>query len=193
VETKQIVSSNSNVILTQQACGQCSGMSAASKRRALAFHISVRLCCMFLISKCRGKSDLCLCMTSGFKKRMPLGSADFRWILRPNTFKKWKSTLPRGILFLNPEVMHRPRSDSPLHSDIRKIQQVRTGKWIACARCLLAATMPERWPQACRVKNTFELLLTIFFVSTTTNSMKCLINWITLHTHVRFEQNPTLP
>ena len=23
--------------------------------------------------------------------------------------------------------------------------------------------------------------------------MKCLINWIPLHTHVRFEQNPTLP
>ena len=38
VETKQIVSSNSNVILTQQTCGQRSGMAAASKRRALAFY-----------------------------------------------------------------------------------------------------------------------------------------------------------
>jgi len=53
--------------------------------------------------------------------------------------------------------------------------------------------MPERWPQACRVKITFELLPTICFVSTTTNSMKRLINWIPLNTHVRFEQNPTLP
>jgi len=47
--------------------------------------------------------------------------------------------------------------------------------------------MPKRWPQVCRVKITFELLLTICFVSTTTNSMKYLVNWIPLNTHVRFE------
>jgi len=47
--------------------------------------------------------------------------------------------------------------------------------------------MPELWPQVCRVKITCELLLTICFVSTTTNSMKCLVNWIPLKTHVRFE------
>ena len=34
--------------------------------------------------------------------------------------------------------------------------------------------------------------LTICFVSTRTNSMKCLIDWILLNSHVRFEQNPTL-
>jgi len=52
---------------------------------------------------------------------------------------------------------------------------------------LLAVAMPERWPQVCRVKITFEIILTICFVSTTTNSMKCLVNWIPLNTHVRFE------
>jgi len=32
----------------------------------------------------------------------------------------------------------------------------------ANARRLYAAAMPERWPQVCRVKITFELLLTSF-------------------------------
>jgi len=44
----------------------------------------------------------------------------------------------------------------------------------------------EHWPQVCRVKITFELLLTNFSVFTTTNSMKYLVNWIPLNTHVRF-------
>ena len=43
VETKQIVSNNSNVILTRQTCGQRSGMAAANKRRALAFYFVVRI------------------------------------------------------------------------------------------------------------------------------------------------------
>jgi len=47
--------------------------------------------------------------------------------------------------------------------------------------------MPERWQQVCRVKITYELLLTICFVSTATNSIKCLVNWIALTMHVRFE------
>ena len=47
--------------------------------------------------------------------------------------------------------------------------------------------MPERCPQVCRVKIMFELLPTICFVSTTTNSMKYLVNWIPLNTQVFFE------
>ena len=78
VETKHIVSSKSNVILTRQTCGQRSGMAAASKHRALAFCFSVRICYLFLISKCRGESDLGLCMTLVLAKRMPLRSADFQ-------------------------------------------------------------------------------------------------------------------
>jgi len=51
--------------------------------------------------------------------------------------------------------------------------------------------MPERWPQVCRVKIMFGLLSNNWFVSTKMNSMKCLVNWIPLNTHVRF--NKTQP
>ena len=47
VETNQIASSNSNVILTRQTCGQRSRKAARGKRRALAFYFSVLICCMF--------------------------------------------------------------------------------------------------------------------------------------------------
>jgi len=66
---------------------------------------------------------------------------------------------------------------------------------------LLAAVMPEprHWPQVCRIKITFELLLTICFVFTTTNSMKCLetvFHWIRmfvwLNPTLRMKPNPTL-
>jgi len=87
VEVKQIVSSNSNVISTRQTCGQRSGMAEGSKRRELPVNISVRICYMFLISKCREESDLGLCMTSVLANSLPLRSADFRQILQPNTFK----------------------------------------------------------------------------------------------------------
>jgi len=80
VETKQIVSSNSNVILTRQTCGQRLGMAAGGKRRALAFYVSVRICYMFPMSQCRGESDLGLCMTSVLAKRMRLRSANFRFL-----------------------------------------------------------------------------------------------------------------
>ena len=40
VETKEIVSSYSNLILTRQTCGQRSGMAARGKHRALACYFS---------------------------------------------------------------------------------------------------------------------------------------------------------
>ena len=45
--------------------------------------------------------------------------------------------------------------------------------------------MLERWLQVCRVRITFTLLPTNCFVSTTTNSMKCIVNWIPLRIRVR--------
>jgi len=42
VETKQCASSNANVILTRQTCGQRWNMSAGSNHRALAFYFSVQ-------------------------------------------------------------------------------------------------------------------------------------------------------
>ena len=87
------------MILTRQTCVQRSGMAAASKRRALFFFCLVRICYMFLISKCRGESNLGLCMSSGLAKRMPLRSADFRRILRPNAFKNQKAALHYAVAF----------------------------------------------------------------------------------------------
>ena len=121
VETKQIVSSNSNVILTRQTCGQYSGMAAATKRWALAFYFPVQICYKFLISKCRGESDLSLCMSSVLAKRMPLRSAYFRLLKVFGCKIRQKSALRSGILFASTKAMHRPRSDSPLHFDIRNI------------------------------------------------------------------------
>ena len=105
VETKELFSRDSNVILTRQTCGQRSGMAAASKHRALAYSFSMRIFYMFPISKCREKSNLGLCMTSVLAKRMPLHSADFRRILRPNMFKNWNSALHSNILFASTEVI----------------------------------------------------------------------------------------
>jgi len=73
-------------MLTRPTCDQRSGLAAACKRQALAFYFPVRICYMFFISKCKGASDLGLCMTLGLVKRMPVRSANFWRILRPNTF-----------------------------------------------------------------------------------------------------------
>ena len=117
METKQIVGSNSNEILTRQTCGQSSGMAAGGKHRALAFYFSVRICCMFLMSKCRGESDLDLCMTSILSKRMPLRSADFRFL---NVFgrKIRRDTQPhlKGLLVLAEKTSFFKEFRSEFHS-----------------------------------------------------------------------------
>ena len=70
---------------------------------------------------------------------------------------------------------------------------VRKNKMLASRR-LLPAAMLECWPQVCRIKITFGLLLTDWFVSTKKNSMKCLVNWISLEFRVRSRntKNPNL-
>jgi len=85
VEMNRFYDSNSSVILTQQSCGHRSSRVAGSKRQAQAFYFSVRILYVFLISKCRGESDLGLCMSSVLAKRMYLHIADFWRILWPNT------------------------------------------------------------------------------------------------------------
>jgi len=110
---KKLVSSNSNVV-----CVQLSSMVAGSKRRALEFNFSIRICQMLQRSKCRVQSDLGLCTTSVIAVRMPMRGGDFRL---KNVFGcKIGQNLPRrdGILFASNEVVHRPRSHSPLHFDI---------------------------------------------------------------------------
>jgi len=80
-----------------------------------------------------------------------------------------------------------------LYISIGNLLQIFTGKWNDSTRRLLAAAKAERWPQVCHVKIMSEWLLTICFLFTITNLMKCLVNWISPNSNVRFEQNPTLP
>jgi len=54
----------------------------------------------------------------------------------------------------------------------------------ASAQRLPSADMLERWPQVCRLKIMFTSLSTNHFVSTATNAMKCLVNWIPLRIRV---------
>ena len=101
--------------------GQRSSRAAESKRRALGNYVSERICCMFLISKCRGDRDLGLCTTSVLAFGDPQRNGDFR---RKNVFRRRKNRiLPLRCGFPNtsPEVVHRPRSRSPLQFDIRNI------------------------------------------------------------------------
>jgi len=105
-------------------------------------YFSTRICYICLISKCRGKLDLSLCMTSVLarkestsfnstcredinshlmalfeKCRCEEATSDYKTCLAA----KFVQNLPilRGILFASNEVVHRPRSDSPLHFEIR--------------------------------------------------------------------------
>ena len=86
----------------------------------------------FPVLKCRGKSDLGLCMNSELARRMPLRSADFLFWNVFGCKNRRKSALHSGILFASPEVMHKPRSDSPLHFDTRNISQIRTAQNRVC-------------------------------------------------------------
>ena len=121
VKTNKMVRSNSNVILTRQTCGKRSSMVAGSKRRVLAFHFSVRILYVFLMSKCRGVSDLGLCTFLVITKRMQLRSGDFRF---KNTFYRIicrKLPLHNRTLFVSAGKVYKPRPDSPLHFDILDI------------------------------------------------------------------------
>jgi len=121
VETKRFIGSFLHVILTRQICGQRSIKTAESKRRALGSYFFERICYMFPMSKCRGDSDLGLCTTSGLVFGEPQRYDKIRFFLRQNTFFFQKSPLRLGSPNASPEVVHRPRSRSPLHFDIKNI------------------------------------------------------------------------
>ena len=61
VETKRLVSSFVNVILTLQTCAQRSSRASESKLWALGNYFSERICYMFPISKCTGDWDPGVC------------------------------------------------------------------------------------------------------------------------------------
>ena len=72
-----------------------------------------------------------------------------------------------------------------LHFGIKNKQQIHTEKSNASARYLPPAQNHERCPHVCRVKVTCTLLPTNSFIFTTTNSKKCLVNWIPLRIRIR--------
>ena len=121
VQTKPFVGSFVNVILTRQTCGQRSSRAAESKRQTMGNYFSERICYMFLLSKCRGDWDLGLCTTSGLALGEPQRNGKIRFFLRQNTFFPRILPLRCGSPNASTEVVHRPRSRSPLHFDIRNI------------------------------------------------------------------------
>ena len=121
VQTKRFVGSFVRMILTRQTCGQRSSRAAESKRRALGNYFSEQICYMFVISKCRGDQDLGLCTTSVLAFAEPQRNGKIRFFSRQNTFFFQILPLPCGSPNASTEVVHSPRSRSPLHFDIGNI------------------------------------------------------------------------
>ena len=121
VKTKRFVGSTVNVILTRQTCGQRSSRAVESKRRALGKYFSERICCIFLISKCRGDWNLGLCTTSvlAFGELLRNGKIRGENVFRRR--KKWILPLRCSYPNASTKVLHTPRSQSPLHFDVRNI------------------------------------------------------------------------
>ena len=121
VETKRSVGSVVHVILTRQTCSQRSSRTAERKRQTIGNYFPEQICYMSLISKCRGDRDLGLCTTSGLAvgELSAMTNSDFSCVETRFFFRK--SPLRCGSPNASPEVVHRPRSQSRLHFDIRNI------------------------------------------------------------------------
>ena len=194
VETNQLFGSNPHVILTRQICGQRLGMAVGSKRRALAFYSFILICYMFSLSKCREESENLVCAwLQDLQKKCRCAVANSDKSCGQTRFKigsrhcaaAFPLKVPKSFTDLDPTnfyILILGTYSKFVHENEK-----------ANARRLPPAAMPERCPQVCCIKIKFELLLTICFVSTAANSMKCLVNWILRNMHVCFEQNPTLP
>ena len=104
---------------------------------------SMRICYMSWISKCRADWDLGLWTTSGLAFGKPQRNGKIRFVLRRNTFFSRKSPLRSGSPNASPDVVHRPRSQSLLHFDIRNIQQIRTQNWFPIASRMTSAPSPS--------------------------------------------------
>jgi len=95
--------------------------AAESKRRALGNYFFEQICYIFPISKFRRDRDLGLCTTLGLAFGGQRRSGDF-W--KKNVFqcrKNWIWSLRWGSPNASPEVVHRPRSESPLNFKIGNI------------------------------------------------------------------------
>jgi len=61
----------------------------------------------------------------------PLSDGKIQFLLRARQFFFWNSLLLSDSLFASTEKVHRPRSQSPLQSDIGNSQRIRTPKWFS--------------------------------------------------------------
>ena len=118
VETKRFVSSFVNLTLTRQTCNQRSSRAAESKRRVLGNYFSQQICYMFLISKCRRDWGPGLAQLRYLRKEHCCAMLNSDFFCRRNTFFFRKSPLRCGSPNASTEVVHRPRSQTPLHFDI---------------------------------------------------------------------------
>ena len=113
--------------------------------------------------------------------------------LLSKTFFNQKSQLRSGILFASTEVVTIPRCDPSNFGYYEHIAKSH-GKIKCYCSAFASRRHAERWPHVCRVKITFGLILTIRFISTKTNSIKCLVNWNLLRIHERLKNfQPHLP
>jgi len=92
-----------------------------SKRRALGNYFPVRIYYEFLISICRGDWDVGLCLFWVFAFINPLSDGKIPFFLRAKRVFFRNSLLLSSSLFASTSKVHRPRSQSPLQSDIRNL------------------------------------------------------------------------
>jgi len=124
VETKQFVSSNVNVILMRQICGQRSRMAAGSKRQALALSVPYDHCnnCNTLQhnnntlqhnnNTLQHTATQCNTLRHNESKRQALA------LSVPYDHCN-NCLISKDICFASTEVVHRPRLDSTLHFDLK--------------------------------------------------------------------------
>ena len=113
-------------MLRRPARQRCDGADGA--RDAYKFYYSVRISYEFLISDCRGDSDLGLCSSWHLAKKMPLrsGRICFQQANRRNS--EPIRPLRSGIFFARCQDVHRRQACSALQIDIRNLYDIHTEK-----------------------------------------------------------------
>jgi len=86
------------------------------------------ICAAFLVRLINIREKLQMCNFAKTVCNCSKRTTSSRQILRPNKFLNRKSALRSCIIFESPKVVHRPRSDSPVHFDTQNIYQIRIEK-----------------------------------------------------------------
>ena len=164
METNQLVSSISNVILTvhmRPALEQGYGQGCRRQTPGTSIFFSMQICYMVLILKHQGEWDLGLFIFPVLAKIMRVRGGNF-WLenaigreIRRNMALHSASLLTRTCK------VHKPRSFSALHFEMKNIYQIRAGKINTSSRRLLPAALLENWPQVSCIKITCGLPHTV--------------------------------